>query len=788
MITGGLLTLGAAVAGAALVTKFGKSFTASAIDIEWFADELELDSIHPDEQTVILKGGELARVFKLKGMAYETMSKAEESVLAARRGDFLHRNFKSQVNLRLFGVKRLKDVSFEATWPSPALTEIGEAERKLYQRAYSVHWYMVITSAQAGPLEDATKALLSGFADYDARPVLPTSLEDSAKGKPCELTSFLHYLLSGDFRDDLPRISSNLSANIPASDIAFEAASGLISTQVPTQYVQKIIAVRAWPESVSGIVISKLLAIPAELEVCQICNTVHSEKAIGSYKRKENEGKGGFLVNRPMQSEVREATANLVANHKTLFDTQFQIVVRAKSVEALNTVIEQVTIILNQARITFSVETKGNAICWFNRGPERSMLLRPLRLYNGNVSALWPFQYSPEGMFRGPFGDRPVRLFKTPTAQNYAFQFHVNEAPQSAGNYLVLAPTGTGKSTLILHLLGGISKFPLMRNYVFDSKEGARFMIEALGGVYQGFEDLALNPLDTDLSTKAGLQRARMVLRAMVGHVYSEDMDNDIQTALMMAAQLEPPERTFNNIFSGAFRAQSVLKQAFGKWVDNPEGIDGPYSHIFNAPHDKIKSFLEGSHLVGINMNEALEDEILGPAVITHISAAISEAARRNDGGFTIFIDEAANLLQNPQFRKVALEMFREYRKLNGLTGLAFQDPEALLKLPDAEGIIKNTQTLLFMPNSQATAESLQPFNLTSDQIAFIRGESQLAKGRQVLVVKRDIASGFNESAIIEVDLKNLGDSMRFYRAGTSANKDLAALKDQWGEAWINHL
>ncbi len=236
------------------------------------------------------------------------------------------------------------------------------------------------------------------------------------------------------------------------------------------------------------------------------------------------------------------------------------------------------------------------------------------------------------------------------------------------------------------------------------------------------------------------------------------------------------------------------MRKAFAKWVTDDKGNVGLHSHVFNAPHDSLGGFLNQSHMVGINMNEALDDPVLGPPVVAHISAAISKVAAANSNGFTIFIDEAAKLLQNQGFRNLAMEMFREYRKLNGTVGLAFQDPAALFRCGAAEAFIENTSTFLFFPNSLASAQSLEPFNLNAEQIAFITGEGDKqerrpqGRKRRVLVVKRDAATNFDESAIIDVDLRPLGEALRFYRAGTDANRDLAKLKQQWGETWLDHL
>src|SRR3546814_8200955 len=61
-----------------------------------------------------------------------------------------------------------------------------------------------------------------------------------------------------------------------------------------------------------------------------------------------------------------------------------------------------------------------------------------------------------------------------------------------------------------------------------------------------------------------------------------------------------------------------------------------------NAPSDTLGSVLAASHMVGINMNEALDDSDIGPPVVSHISAGIGQSAAQNSKGFGIFIDEAA--------------------------------------------------------------------------------------------------------------------------------------------------
>ncbi len=777
------MTLGAAGGAAVFAHRLLRGEGKGSIRHDWLANELDFDHLHEDRCTVALKDKSMFRVFRLKGVSYDTMNYGEQDSLAIQRTNLLNQIGTAGTSLRFIAVKRLKDISFDAHWPSPALKEIGKAEQDLYKRAYTLQWYIVLQARTFETLVKHSKTLLSGFKKYQIELVEAGERQEDH----CPLSAFLSYLVSGEMAENASRISNAININLPACDLTAHR-NGTIETHTPVRHIHKTIGIHEYPDIVSGMMISKVLALPAEVEVAQMCVPLNSAAVILEYTRKRAEQRTNFLASGTMLEELDEVMELLSSRTNTMFQTQLQFTVRARTEAEMDDVLEKIASILNATRIKFSVETAAVAESWFNRLPGNNKLMRKLRIMDYNIAALWPFQYSPEGMYSSPFGKKPLRLFKTPTGQNYAFQFHVKDEDEAAGHYLIFAPTGTGKSTLIMHLLGGIAKFKRVRNYVFDSLEGARFMTEVMGGQYQSFDQLALNPLDGDLSDKAARHRAASMMRIMLGDQYTQDMDGQIKDILDMASVLDVGERTFNNIYRTAFENDSDIRRAFAKWVKDERLGEGAYSHIFNSPRDSIRTFLEQSYLVGIDMTEPLKDPLLGPALVTHISSAIYEAAKVNRDGFSIFVDEAANLLQNAGFRTLVNQMFMEYRKLNGLVGLAFQNPEALVEFEGSAKIINNAPTLFFMAGCGGSDEALAPFNLSDDQIAFIRGETDLEGGRQVLLVKRDLAASYNESTIIDVDLSGLGDALRFYRSGTRPMAELRKIQEVWGPAWPAHV
>ncbi|GAB3127259.1 VirB4 family type IV secretion system protein [Novispirillum itersonii] len=781
----------AAGAGAAVIPAL-RDRAFGTVREDWLADELPFDRIH-DGLTIVNKDGSQTRAWAITGLCYDAKLDQEQITLLKGRTALLHDLGKRGLSLRLLAVKRRRPLDVAATWPCRTLAEIGEAEAARYTWSHEIEWFLLASGRSSQALMEADEAIRSTLHSY--QPAALRQPED--KTQPCPLTGLLNGLVCGEYRRDLLPLSTNLSGSIIGADMAFDRASGTIRAEAEDCTHMRIISVTQWPDTVSGQMVSRLLSLDADLEISQICEPIEPSRALFLYKREENAQRHSWFKNPGRLEEVEIILERLAKGDLTLFITQMQVIVRSQDPATLESLTRQVTAILGELRVSYAVETRGAPAVWFGRFPEAAKkipggkLLRPLTILNQNVAALWTFQHSASGMPGNPFGKGPVRLFRTLSGQVYRFQFHVAERPKSRGNALVFAPTGGGKSTLMMHLLGGFAKWPGVLSVVLDSKEGARYMVEAMGGFYQGYDQLSLNPLDVGADTQQNRQRIYSILTAMCGPMaLSPDDKVKLAHAVEQVFHLDPPHRTLTEALADAFPASSELARQFSRWVVDTKGNRGQYAHLLNAPRDSIGSgVLLGHHLVGINMNELLDDPDLGPPVVAHLAQALSQSAAANARGFFIFVDEAAKLIGNPGFASLVKEMYREYRKLGGAVALAFQDPAALLESPEGPAIIDGTATMIFLPNAKARPEDLRKLGLNDEQVAFACGQTLLKPGeRQALVIRRDAAIGLDESAFLDVNLAYLGNALRFYDAGTDVNKRLAALKAQWGDQWINHL
>lgn len=776
------------------IPKIGLLGGTKSFETMYLGDEAYLDHIAPDKRTGITKDKDFFRIYKIGGINYDGKSLGADEQLAHVRSDFWLQIGQSEIDARTFGIKRDLDFSYDAKWPNPVLQEIGAAENKHFSKSADISWYLILSTNELSKLEKAERSLNSTLNNFRPRCLVATE-------ENCEITSFLNYLYCGQLRPRNKSVSTNISANLQASNLDF-SRDGILTNYVPRKKLHGFITITEYPQRLHGSFTQELLGIPGDVEVSQIILSGKQLKRAWWFKRKVTELSHSNDPNSTPILEHADVAQKISDQSAAAFDTQFQIILRAETIDELQDQLKEVDYILGPKLIEYRVETEGCEDIWMSRIPGRDFLNPKLEILNTSIATIWPFHHASLGQRTGPYWDKPVRIFKTLSGQGYSAQYHLpgTAAQEPLGHYLMIGPSGSGKSTLMLYLMSGLAKFEGHRSYYFDSKEGSKFMIKALGGLYQDFQNLALNPLDVGKESKVKRQKLKLFLETML-NIQPDDLDHDaeINRLLDFIFSIEGAERNFNNLYEMGFDADSNLKKRMAKWVTDRDGFDGIFSHIFNAPHDSLSNLTTTSFMTGINMNEALADPLLGPLLVMHITDAIEKAAKENGAGFNLFIDEASNLLRNDNFKEAIAVMFREYRRLRGSVGLGFQDAKAVLDTGMANSLLENSAMICLYPNPKADEEALRKLGLQDEHIDFIKyseapmdhtiddgGNPTPKKRYDVLIVKQ--AGDFYESAVVDVSLKGLGDALRFFKAGSEPNRLVDNLEKTYGADWAQHI
>lgn len=100
-------------------------------------------------------------------------------------------------------------------------------------------------------------------------------------------------------------------------------------------------------------------------------------------------------------------------------------------------------------------------------------------------------------------------------------------------------------------------------------------MIESFDGLYKDYESLSFNPLDVAENTQRTRQSLTNTLRAMLGEISTEDLDEALDRVVARALEADIQYRTFNQIYDVAFAARSPLKKAFEKRGTTQKGKEG---------------------------------------------------------------------------------------------------------------------------------------------------------------------------------------------------------------------
>ena len=537
LIVGSALCASAAMASLAVPAV--RRFAFGSVEHHWLANELEFDRIDHDNRSIKCKNDLFVRIIRIEGLQFDTLSmEAQQNMLKNRAAVFFQLG-ELGITVRMMAIKRQADFSYNATYPTAVLEEIGAKERAMYSSSYDLQWFMVLSHKNYGKLERGCDHVCTMLRNYQ-----PAMLEGQ------EILAFIQYLLSGEYlpADHFPE-TANISAAVQGCDMAFDRDTGLFQTTTPTHHYNRILSIRAWTDMADGMMAAEIMALHGDIELCQLLipKSIDRAKAELIGTKQEQESFPSFIRNSGLLEEVTGVIELINDGQTQIFSTEYLIILRAKTPEALKTLECDVADILSKRRIQSSHDTAIAPAYWFKRMPYNTILTRPLRLLSQNVAALWAMHNSASGQRTSPWGDRPLRQFKSSIGKNYNFNFHTADEENTAGHFLVFAPTGGGKSTLLMHLLGGSAKFDQVRSFIFDSKEGTRYMVEAMGGDYQNIENLHLNPFQSHDDQKVRLHLSRL-LKQM-----GKASDSEINLLLNTVFDLPLEQRSLSNVFNYVF-------------------------------------------------------------------------------------------------------------------------------------------------------------------------------------------------------------------------------------------
>jgi type IV secretion system protein VirB4 len=590
------------------------------------------------------------------------------------------------------------------------------------------------------------------------------------------LLEYLALLVTGE-RQPMPLPRGPLNAALASARLCFGAEVVEYRAATGTR-VGAMLGIKEYPTpSVTGM-LDRLLSAPFAFVLTQSFAFISKANGQALLTRQINRMANAGDFARSQAKELGEALDALTSNEFVIGDHHFTLQVLAapddvpegrpqeERLRTLNDYVARARAILADTGMTVAREDLALEAAFWSQLPGSFQLrTRKAPITSRNFAAMVPFHNFPPGRATGNHWGEALALFPTRAHSAYYFSLHASDpsdgnSRRDAGHTFICGPTGSGKTVLIGFLVAMLARQGATQ-VVLDKDRGLERLVRALGGEYLTLRNgrtTGFNPLQ--LPTGPGhLEFLRSWLQLLARPSGARSLNvreqRDLDQALGGALSLPPTARRLSRLLEFLDPTDPEgLHARLGRWC---EGGDGAYAWVFDNAHDSIIGRLEGQPVVGFDVTEFLDNDMVRAPVTMYLFHLVRQML---DGRRLVcWMDEFWRLIQDPAFESFAKDGPKTWRKLNGVMCLATQSAGDVLESPLSRTIIEQTPTKIFFPNADAAPEEYTAgFGLTSRELALIKEE--LEPGARTFLVKQG-----HQSVVCRLDLQGFQSELEVLSA-----------------------
>jgi len=759
---------------------------------------------HGDSATLITRDGALMQMIHLQGLAFETADTEELNHRLTVRDTMLRAINNHQFTLYHHIVRRRVSADLGGVFPDPVTAGIDRqwrdkigAERLFVNDLFLTLVYRPTAGkrgllnrllgggkaradAQHGQamrtLNGAREGLMASLSAYEPRLL---GCYDGAGGRCSEPLEMLSLLYNGSLQPMLAP-GDDCGHYIPFKRTSFgvDTLEQRGASKAGSQ-LAAILSVKDYPSVTTPGVIDNLLRIPHELVVAESFSFVDRQAAqerIDLALRRLRAADDDTVTLRRGLQDAKDDAASGVAGFG---EHHMTVMARADTSDALDNAAAQVQAALADiGAISVREDLNLEPAFWSQFPGNEVYIARRALISTSNFAGLCSMHSFPIGAAEQNYWDAPVTVFETTASTPYFFDFHEGDL----GNFVVIGPSGTGKTVVLNFLLAQARKLNT-RTVFFDKDRGAEIFLRSIGGHYNVLNEGApsgLNPL-----AMADTPSNRAFLRAWIGRLVSGDgyelTPEDravIADAVNSNFDQDPRYRRlcyFAELLSGAARATAGgLAARMARWHSG-----GEYAWLFDNPADKIDV---SASVVGFDMTDLLDaPDLRGPAMMY----LFHRVGQRLDGSRVIIvIDEGWKALDDQVFSTRLKDWLKTIRKRNGIVGFVTQSARDALDSGIAATITEQTATQMFLPNPRAQEEEYQGgFGLSAHEFDIIKS---LPEHSRCILIKKG-----NHSIVARLDLSAMPGVLKLLSGRESSVRQLDRLRAEFGDdpaAWLPHL
>jgi type IV secretion system protein VirB4 len=607
--------------------------------------------------------------------------------------------------------------------------------------------------------EKLAQTLTAALAHYEPERLGVSLWHGRAYSEPLALFALL---LNGEWQR-MPLARAPINEVLATSRLRF--GTELIEYRMPTTTrYGAMLAIKEYPTPTRVGMFDALLAAPFPFVLTQSFAFLSKAAGQGLLQRQHARmgNAGDFAVSQT--EELIEALDQLTSNEFVMGDHHFSLQVlsdeaswgqEAEQIASLNEAISHARSLLADSGMAVAREDLALAASFWAQLPGNfAYRARRSPVTSRNFAAMANFHNYPSGRASGNHWGEALCLLITSARSPYYFSLHASDPHEAdggsrkdTGHTFICGPTGSGKTVFIGFLVTVLARAGVTQ-VLFDKDRGLEILVRALGGSYVPLVSglpTGFNPLQLpEGASTVEFQKRWLRSLARGAHPLSAREEADLDQALRGTLALERSARRLSRLieFTDATRVDG-LHARLSRWC---ELTGGEYAWVFDHAEDVLVSHLEGTSLIGFDVTEFLDHDIIRESLTLYLFHCVRTLL---DGRrFVCWADEFSRLLSDRAFEEFAKDGLKVWRKLNGVFCAATQSPSDALDSAISRTIIEQTATKIFFPNPEADPrEYMQGFGLTEREFKLVR--ERLTPGSRQFLIKQG-----HTSIVCALDLK----------------------------------
>jgi type IV secretion system protein VirB4 len=749
--------------------KLGRGAQARLARRERLAGDVLPYARHIDEVTLATRDGQQIQVLHLQGFAFETADTQELNYRKNIRDTLLRGIASSRLSINAYVIRHMVRADMggrfgegfarglDQTWRErlstrrlfvndlfitltrkPAIARTG-----LFGIGKSKTWDAVSRARDRRDLDAARDNLLAALSPYGARLLTRYETGDGEFSEPLE---FLAFLSDGELRP-VPYARGDLRRAVIDRRVSFgnDALEFSGNSRSPRQ-LGAILSIKEYPPHSSAGQLDVLLRVPHEMVVSQSFSFVDRQSSLNRMNLALRRMRAADDEALSLRRDLIQAKDDVAAGRAAFGEHHMTIMVRADDFTPLDTAVADVLASLTEVGAIGVRETVALEPSYWGQFPgNASYIPRKALLSSANFASLASFHNHPVGRPRDNHWGPAVTVLETTAASPYYFNFHKGDL----GNFLVIGPSGAGKTVVLNFLIAQSERFG-PRVIFFDKDRGAEIFLRAMGGRYDVIRPgvrTSFNPLqlpDTP-SNRRFLQQWTAKLVTSNGEQLSAEDTATISAAVSANYDQAPNFRRlryFRELFLGGRRpTPGDLASRLSPWI-----AEGDRAWLFDNENDGLDM---DTRIVGFDMTHLLDDPVTRTPTMMYLFHRVEE--RLNGQPAIIVVDEGWKALDDDVFVARIRDWEKTIRKRNGIVGFATQSTGDALESKIASAVIEQSATQIFLPNAKAQEhEYRKGFGLSAHEFDLIRS---LPDTSRTFLIKHG-----NESVVARLNLNGQKD------------------------------